>query len=109
MIIDTSLSRLEMRRGDVVRLADAEGATVECAAGTIWVTRDGERADHVLSAGEQVRVEGPGLVLIQAFAPSQVAVASNAVFLARDAKRAPARTAPVRGRMVLGGAAPMPA
>ncbi len=110
MIIDTSLSSLEMRRGDVLRLDEAQGATVVCGAGTIWVTRDGEPADHVLSAGEQLRIDGPGRVLIQAFAPSRLTVAVNAVFLAPEPARAAAARRPqVRGRLVSGGAVPMPA
>jgi formylmethanofuran dehydrogenase subunit D len=104
MIIETGLSRLELRRGDTVRLDDAHGATVSCAAGSIWVTRDNDPADLILGAGDKVRIDGPGLVVIQAFEASRVAVASNALSLARDARRAPvrARLEPVR-------TAPMPA
>ena len=109
MIIETGLSRLELRRGDTVRLDDAHGATVSCAAGTVWVTRDGDPADIVLSAGQKARIDGPGLVVIQAFEASRVAVASVAVALARDESRGLARSAPVRARLVPAAAAPMPA
>ncbi|HWS76073.1 MAG TPA: DUF2917 domain-containing protein [Quisquiliibacterium sp.] len=109
MIIETGLSRLEMRRGDTVRLDDAHGATVSCAAGTVWVTRDGDPADIVLSAGEKARIDGPGLVVIQAFETSRLAVASTAAALARDAGRTAMRSAPVRARLVPAAAAPMAA
>ncbi|GAA4409418.1 DUF2917 domain-containing protein [Quisquiliibacterium transsilvanicum] len=104
MIIETGLSRLELRRGDTVRLDDAHGATVSCAAGSIWVTRDNDPADLILGAGDKVRIDGPGLVVIQAFEASRVAVASNALSLARDARRAP-----VRARLEPARTAPMPA
>jgi len=89
MIIETGLSRLELRRGDTVRLDDAHGATVSCSAGSIWVTRDGDLADLVLGAGEKLRIDGPGMVVIQAFEASRLAVASNALSLANDERRSP--------------------
>lgn len=104
MIIETGLSRLELRRGDTVRLDDAHGATVSCASGSIWVTRDGDPADLILGAGDKARIDGPGMVIIQAFEASRVAVASNALSLARDARRGP-----VRGRLEPAGMVPMAA
>lgn len=109
MIIETGLSRLELRRGDTVRLDDAHGATVSCAAGTVWVTRDGDLADIVLGAGQKARIDGPGLVVIQALEASRLAVASTAAALARDAGRASVRSAPVHARLVPAGRQPMPA
>jgi hypothetical protein len=99
MIIETGLSRLELRRGDTVRLDDAHGATVSCAAGCVWVTRDGDSRDLILGAGEKARIDGPGMVVIQAFETSRLAVAANALSLARDARNQAIRAGALRARM----------
>jgi hypothetical protein len=107
MIIETGLSSLELRRGDTVRLDDAHGATVSCATGSVWVTRDGDSRDMILSGGQKARIDGPGMVVIQAFETSHIAVAANALSLARDARLRSIREGALRARMV--PAAPMAA
>lgn len=99
MIIDTGLSSLEMRRGDTLRLEDAHGATISCANGSVWVTRDGDSRDMILSAGQKARIDGPGMVVVQAFETSYVAVAANALSLSREARLRAIRAGAQRARM----------
>ncbi|MDC0712419.1 DUF2917 domain-containing protein [Stigmatella sp. ncwal1] len=42
------------------------GLSLRCHEGCVWLTREGDACDHVLQAGEALRVEGPGLVVVQA-------------------------------------------
>jgi hypothetical protein len=42
------------------------GLTLTCHEGWIWLTREGDMMDHVLTAGRSVRLDGPGLVVVQA-------------------------------------------
>ncbi|EAU63745.1 DUF2917 domain-containing protein [Stigmatella aurantiaca] len=44
----------------------AAGFSLLCHEGSVWLTREGDACDHVLKAGEALRVEGPGLVVVQA-------------------------------------------
>lgn len=40
--------------------------TLTCHEGWIWLTREGDAKDHVLTAGRSVRLDRPGLVVVQA-------------------------------------------
>lgn len=42
------------------------GGLLCCLEGSVWLTREGDASDHVLQAGEALRMEGPGLVVVQA-------------------------------------------
>ncbi len=44
----------------------ASGLTLTCQDGWIWVTCEGDAKDHVLTAGRCVRLDRPGLVVVQA-------------------------------------------
>lgn len=47
-----------------LRLTDARGTHVRSLAGTLWVTVDGDDADHVLEFGESWVVDSDASVLI---------------------------------------------
>lgn len=47
---------------------------VTCLRGLVWMTREGDHRDHFLRAGETNTTRGPGLVCVQATAPSQLLV-----------------------------------
>lgn len=49
------------------------GFSLEVVRGRAWITMDGKTDDVVLSAGQTVRGDGPGLVVVQALEPAQVA------------------------------------
>jgi hypothetical protein len=40
--------------------------TLTCHEGWIWLTREGDAKDHVLTAGRALRLDRPGLVVVQA-------------------------------------------
>ena len=65
----------ELDRDATVRLeAGARGIQVRADRGTVLVTREGDRDDHVLEAGEALLVTGKGLVVAWALtgAPATV-------------------------------------
>lgn len=74
MLIETDLSRLDLKTRELVRLHDAAGMTIACDSGSVWVTRNGDLRDVVLSAGERTEIAGSALVVIQAFEPSHLAI-----------------------------------
>ncbi|WP_224244958.1 EamA family transporter [Hyalangium gracile] len=51
-----------------------------CHEGQVWLTREGDAVDHILSVGDSLRLEQPGLVVVQALRPGCVA-------LSRDTRR----------------------
>jgi len=50
------------------------GVRVECISGTVWVTCEGDPADHVLEVGEAFETDGVGRLAMMAFGPSRVLV-----------------------------------
>jgi hypothetical protein len=44
----------------------SSGLTLTCQEGGVWLTREGDAEDHVLSAGDTLRLDTPGLVVVQA-------------------------------------------
>jgi hypothetical protein len=50
------------------------GERIVCRAGTVWVTREGDGTDYVLTAGESFDRSGRGRVVIQALSDATVAV-----------------------------------
>jgi hypothetical protein len=44
----------------------SRGLALTCHEGWVWLTREGDAIDHVLAAGDTVRLDQPGLVVVQA-------------------------------------------
>jgi hypothetical protein len=55
-----------------------EGLRLTCCEGQLWLTREGDVTDTVVSAGESVRVEGPGLMVVQALRPARFSTRGEA-------------------------------
>ena len=47
-------------------MRDAAGYTVQCCAGTVWITQENDARDIYLSAGESFTFDRPGTALISA-------------------------------------------
>jgi quercetin dioxygenase-like cupin family protein len=48
--------------------------TITCLQGKIWVTQEGDLADHVLSAGDEMVTRKDGVVLIQAMGNAAIKI-----------------------------------
>lgn len=71
--------QLELPQDGLLRLrATGPGIHLGVEHGTLLVTREGDTDDHVLEAGEQLDLSGPGLVVAWALAPAKVAVSRPA-------------------------------
>src|SRR3954468_22079384 len=66
MKIDFGPSSFSLPRDGVVHLEDAEGASVICSSGALWLTQEGREDDVILHPGESMRVANDGLTLITA-------------------------------------------
>jgi hypothetical protein len=74
MRIELNTARLELARGQVLKLNDASGRTVCSTAGALWITEDdAPRRDVVLEAGACHRLAGSALV--QALSPATLSLA----------------------------------
>ena len=59
------------RTARIVAVRDLPFA-VRCVAGCVWVTLEGEQADHVLYPGEHFTASALGDVMVYGFEPSEV-------------------------------------
>ena len=74
MKVRVSQSEFCLAKGQTLSLADALGVRVQALAGTLWITQDHDRRDIVLDPGESFDLDVDGQVVVQALAPSQVAL-----------------------------------
>jgi hypothetical protein len=69
---------LELETGQVMTLLDAEGARIVPREGSVWVTQEGDRADHIVAVGEAMVVLRPGRTVVQALRPARVEIVEAA-------------------------------
>ena len=50
------------------------GLRLACSEGSVWLTREGDLEDHVVKAGEEFQVEGPGRVVVQALRAARLRI-----------------------------------
>lgn len=88
-------SRIELGKGGLWTHRLRGGPLLlNCTAGSVWITREGEPDDVVLEAGASYGGEGRGLLVVEALEPAQIAVAAG------EARRT-VRAALGRGRAAL--------
>jgi hypothetical protein len=56
----------ELGRYGALPLTDAYGARVRSLRGTLWITQEGDSADHLVGAGEDFTVNRDGMTLVTA-------------------------------------------
>jgi DUF2917 family protein len=82
----TREGRFDLARDATLRLRTGGGALrLRADGGPLLVTREGDQDDHVLSAGDELRVSGPGLVVVWALDPARIDVSRDPVVHAHAA------------------------
>ena len=74
MELKYSKAQVGMQAREALAMDDARGTLVRCLEGTLWVTQDGDRDDHVLRVGETMRIDRDGPTVVQAMTGSRLAV-----------------------------------
>ena len=67
MKFDLDQCTIQLAKGNLISLPDAEGSTVAVLWGSVWLTQDGDSRDYEVNSGESFTIRGDGLVLISAF------------------------------------------
>jgi Protein of unknown function (DUF2917) len=65
---------LKLQQGQVVSSRTIGGFALECTHGSIWITFENDRWDHVLVPGERLQLGARGHAVIEALEPSELAV-----------------------------------
>lgn len=74
MEIDLDEITIQLSKGNLISLPDAEGSTVAVLWGSVWITQAGILRDYVLNAGESFTSRGDGKILISAFENSALTI-----------------------------------
>ena len=69
---------LLLEAGQVIRIHDAVGARVRSVRGTLWITQHRDHEDHFVRAGGTLTLDHPGMVLIHAIEPAELALCEPA-------------------------------
>jgi hypothetical protein len=74
---------LSLQPGEVITLDDAAGVRIEAREGTVWITEEDDREDHIVNAKKGLVIASRGRTIVQALAPSWIAI--DASYVANDA------------------------
>ena len=65
---------LALQPGQVVTLDDAAGRRVLACSGTVWITEEDGRDDHIVGPGESFVLSRGGRTVVQALQPAWVCI-----------------------------------
>ena len=69
-----------LQAGEMLTLrGERLGLTVQCGAGRLWITQEGDFRDHLLNQGKHFESALPGRIVVTALGDSRLAV--RAAFL----------------------------
>jgi hypothetical protein len=68
---------MAMQKNALLSIAKPLGCRIDCIAGSLWITRDGDPRDTLLSAGEHHVAEGRPRLIVQALEAGVVRIASG--------------------------------
>jgi len=74
MIANLTSSTIDMASAGLLHIDSRADVAVTCESGLVWVTVEGEPADHWLVAGDALSVVRPGRIVIEAAQASRIAV-----------------------------------
>ena len=74
MVLNVKDPMLCLQTGQVLTLDDAAGKRIHAAMGTVWVTEEDEREDHIVAMGGSLLLAKDGRTVVQALAPSWVVI-----------------------------------
>ena len=60
----------------VLRVTNGTGLLVAAHAGTLWITENGDPRDVIVTSARSYRIEGNGLVIINALEPASVTISA---------------------------------
>jgi hypothetical protein len=67
-------SLIALEAGEVFTVDDAEGMRILARSGTVWVTEEGDRADHIVGPGDTLTIAHPGRTVVQALEPAWISL-----------------------------------
>jgi hypothetical protein len=69
---------LALNAGQVLTLDDAAGTRIVLRSGTVWITEEDDRNDHIVGPGDALIVARGGRTVIQALQPAWISLRDGA-------------------------------
>jgi hypothetical protein len=84
-----SLSNLVLQLVDKKQFSfrDAKGVYLECTAGMVWLTVEGQSGDFLLSQGERMRIDSNGHALVEGLPSGSFRLVSRVTGLNRRTQK----------------------
>jgi hypothetical protein len=70
---------IALKTGEVVTLDEAAGKQILSRLGTVWVTEEDDRRDHIVGPGEARTVAHGGRTVIQALQPAWISICERSI------------------------------
>ena len=67
MLATLTLEPITLAARSVHRIEDGKGIRVSCVRGSTWITQEDDPRDLILTAGQSVVLDRPGLAVVYAF------------------------------------------
>ena len=68
--------KIDLQRGKLLRILGGAGSRVTAHVGSVWITEEASARDVVLRPGQSLKLQRPGLALVEA-------ISDAAIFFAR--------------------------
>ena len=69
---------LALAAGQVLSLDDAQGSRIRAITGTVWITQEGSRKDHIVGPGDTLVVARNGRTVVQALQCAWISIGGAA-------------------------------
>ena len=66
------MNDIELKTGQIIAILETRGMRLSCASGSLWVTEEGRSQDVVLYQGQNFKLGGRGLVVVQALSDAHL-------------------------------------
>jgi len=74
-VVKAELIALKAR--GIHRLEAGRGVLIECVAGALWITQQGDHRDITLLAGERFRLDRDGLAVVYGLEPARMRITAT--------------------------------
>ena len=78
MQVNVKSPELALEAGQVLSLDDAQGARIRALTGTVWITQEGSRKDHIVGPGDTLVVARNGRTVVQALQTAWITIGGGA-------------------------------
>jgi hypothetical protein len=96
MLAPLTLEPITLASRSVHRIENAKGMRVSCVRGPVWITQSRDPRDMIVSSGQSVVLNRPGLAVVYAFKDAIITVGAGLQLPAPQARHVDAEREPAQ-------------